>query len=65
MSAPRVFIPDPIHADGVARLRERFFVDAPAGGQDAAARRLAFSLADAVIIRNLPIDAGLMDSVRG
>ncbi len=62
MSAPRVFIPDPIHADGVARLRERFFVDAPAGGQDAAARRLAFSLADAVIIRNLPIDAGLMDS---
>lgn len=62
MSMPRVFIPDPIHADGVARLRERFFVDAPVGGQDAAARRLAFSQADAVIVRNLAIDANLMDS---
>ncbi len=62
MSMPRVFIPDPIHADGVARLRERCFVDAPAGGQDAAARRLAFSQADAVIVRNLAINADLMDS---
>ena len=62
MSLPCVFIPDPIHADGVARLRERFFVDAPMGGQDAAARRLAFSQADAVIVRNLAIDAELMDS---
>ncbi len=62
MSMPRVFIPDPIHADGVARLRERCFVDAPAGGQDAAARRLAFSLADAVIVRNAAINANLMDA---
>lgn len=62
MSLPRVFIPDPIHADGAARLRERFFVDAPAGEQDAAARRLAFSRADAVIVRNAAIDASLMDS---
>jgi D-3-phosphoglycerate dehydrogenase len=62
MNMPRVFIPDPIHADGVARLSGRFFVDAPAGGQDAAARRLAFAQADAVIVRNLAIDASLMDS---
>lgn len=62
MSLPRVFIPDPIHADGVARLSGRFFVDAPAGEQDAAARRLAFTQADAVIVRNVAIDANLMDS---
>jgi D-3-phosphoglycerate dehydrogenase len=62
MSLLRVFIPDPIHADGVMRLRDQFLVDAPAGEQDAAARRRAFSLADAVIVRNLAIDASLMDS---
>ena len=62
MSLPRVFIPDPIHADGVARLSGQFFVDAPVGEQDAAARRLAFAQADAVIVRNVPIDANLMDS---
>lgn len=62
MSLLRVFIPDPIHADGVARLRERFYVDAPAAEQDAEARRLAFSHADAVIVRNVAIDASLMDS---
>jgi D-3-phosphoglycerate dehydrogenase len=61
MSRPRVFIPDPIHADGLARLRERFVVDAPATAPDAAARRAAFSQADAVIVRNLAVDAKLMD----
>ena len=62
MSLPRVFIPDPIHADGVMRLRDQFLVDAPAGEQDDAARRRAFSCADAVIVRNLAINASLMDS---
>jgi D-3-phosphoglycerate dehydrogenase len=61
MGLPRVFIPDPIHEDGVARLRERFSVDS-SSGQDAAARRIAFSQADAVIVRNVPIDADLMDA---
>jgi D-3-phosphoglycerate dehydrogenase len=62
MSLPRVFIPDPIHPDGVARLGARFFVDAPKEPQDAAARRHSFTRADAVIVRNAPIDANLMDA---
>ena len=62
MSEFRVFIPDPIHADGLARLRECFVVEAPETAQDAATRRAAFSQADAVIVRNLTIDAKLMDS---
>ena len=61
MSLPRVFIPDPIHADGVTLLRGQFVVDAPAS-QDTAARRLAFAAADAVVVRNVAIDAALMDA---
>jgi hypothetical protein len=49
ISLPRVFIPDPIHSDGVARLSKPCVVDAPADAQDAAACRLSFSKADAVI----------------
>jgi D-3-phosphoglycerate dehydrogenase / 2-oxoglutarate reductase len=60
-TGPRVFIPDPIHAEAVARLRQPFLVDAPSGEQDAAARQLAYSLADAVIVRNRLMDASLLD----
>jgi D-3-phosphoglycerate dehydrogenase len=62
MNLPRVFIPDPIHAEGVTRLGERFFVDAPDAAQDAPARARSFTQADAVIVRNAPMDANLMDS---
>ena len=61
MSLPRVLIPHPIHADGVARLRGHFVVDAPPA-QDETARRKSFGNADALIVRNMGIDAGLMDA---
>jgi D-3-phosphoglycerate dehydrogenase / 2-oxoglutarate reductase len=57
----RVFIPDPIHADGIAELGQDFVVDAPAGEQDDRARLLAYSRADAVIVRNRTLDANLLD----
>jgi D-3-phosphoglycerate dehydrogenase len=56
-----VFIPDPIHADGVERLRGRCEVDAPPR-QDEAARHRSFAAADAIVVRNLTIDAPLMDA---
>jgi D-3-phosphoglycerate dehydrogenase / 2-oxoglutarate reductase len=62
MSPPRVFIPDPIHADGVMRLSERCEVFASDAMWDEAAKRAAFARADAVIVRNLRIDAKLMES---
>jgi D-3-phosphoglycerate dehydrogenase len=61
ISLPRVFIPDPI-PDGVARLSKPCVADAPVDAQDAAACRLSFSKADAVIVRNLPIDAALIEA---
>ena len=61
MTLPRVFIPDPIHADGIARLGAHFTVDAP-DSKDDATRRQCFASADAVIVRNLGIDAALMDN---
>jgi D-3-phosphoglycerate dehydrogenase len=61
MALPRVLIPHPIHADGLARLAGRFTVDAPARF-DEAGKRAAFADADAVIVRNLGIDAALMDA---
>ncbi len=61
MSRPRVFIPDPIHADGVARLDAHFEIDGPSG-DDESDRRRRFAKADAVIIRNRGIDAALMDA---
>jgi D-3-phosphoglycerate dehydrogenase len=54
----RVLIPDPIHGDGVALLREHFIVDVGEGGDSK--RRDAFGAADAVIVRNLPLDAPLI-----
>ena len=59
MSKPRVFVPDPIHADGLARLASLFTVEAPKG-QDAAARRRSFAEADAVVVRNAPMPAELL-----
>ncbi len=61
MTGLRVLIPDPIHKDGVARLREHFVVDALAS-RDSKDRRRAFAEADAVIIRNIAIDASLLDA---
>ncbi len=61
MSLPRVFIPDPIHGNGVDRLGAGFIIDAPTG-QDAAGRRKSFAAADAVIVRNIGIDAAVMDA---
>ena len=61
MTRSRVFIPDPVHADGIARLAPLFEVDAPSH-QDDADRRKSFAAADAVIVRNLRIDAALMDA---
>ena len=61
MSLPRVFIPHPIHADGIARLEGQFVVEAPLR-QDDEAQRQSFVDADAVIVRNIGIDARLMDA---
>lgn len=61
MILPRAFIPDPIHTDGLAQLAGHFVVDAPLA-QDEAARRQSFATAHAVIVRNVGIDAELMDA---
>ncbi len=61
MTDLRVFIPDPIHEDGIARLREHFLVDS-VSGRDADSRRRAFAEADAIIVRNIKIDAALIDA---
>jgi D-3-phosphoglycerate dehydrogenase len=61
MTLPRILIPHPIHADGLARLSGHFEIDAPAKF-DEAGKRAAFAAADAVIVRNLGIDAALMDA---
>jgi D-3-phosphoglycerate dehydrogenase len=58
---PRVFIPHPIHPDGVARLRSQFTVDAPTT-EDEAAFAASFADADAIVVRNLGIDAARMDA---
>jgi D-3-phosphoglycerate dehydrogenase len=55
----RVFIPDPIHADGVARLAQRFVVDQPPVG-DSDARHRGFAEADAVIVRNIAVDRAVL-----
>ena len=60
MSKPRVFIPHPIHADGIARLGEGFAVDAPETESEAGFVR-SFAEADALIVRNLKVDAERMD----
>ncbi len=62
MSLPRVFVPHPIHADGLARLAEHFFVDAPPH-QDEDDRRRSFEMADAVVVRNIAVDAALIDAM--
>jgi len=61
VSLPRVFIPHPIHADGICRLDGKFVVEAPLE-QDESAQRKSFANADAVIVRNFGIDADLMDA---
>ena len=61
MTLPRILIPHPIHADGLARLAGRFTIDAPAKF-DEARKREAFAAADAVIVRNIGIDGALMDA---
>jgi D-3-phosphoglycerate dehydrogenase len=63
LSLPRVFIPHPIHADGIARLEPQFEIEAPAAQSDEMTRR-SFTEADAVIVRNIRIDATLMDCCR-
>ncbi len=60
MSLPRVFIPHPIHGDGIVRLTKHFVVDAPLKHDDDACKK-SFAEADAVIVRNIGIDARLMD----
>ncbi len=62
MSLPRVFVPHPIHADGLARLAQHFVVDAPLH-QDEDERQRSFAMADAVVVRNIAIDAGLIDAL--
>lgn len=61
MSLPRVFIPHPIDIAGVDRLQQHFVVDAPLVHDEGACQKL-FAGADAVIVRNMPIDARLMDT---
>ena len=61
MSLPRVLIPHPIHADGIARLDGRFEVEAPLGASDETLRR-SFIDSDAAIVRNISVDAKLMDA---
>jgi D-3-phosphoglycerate dehydrogenase len=54
----RVFIPHPIHQDGVALLRQHFLVEDASPER----RREAFGEADAVIVRNIPVDAPLLEA---
>jgi D-3-phosphoglycerate dehydrogenase len=61
LARPRVFIPDPIHVDGVARLAERFVVDQPSAG-DSDARYRGFAKADAIIVRNIAVDRMVLDA---
>lgn len=61
MSLPRAFIPHPIHADGITLLAKHFIVDAPAS-QGEEAREKCFTNAEAVIVRNIGVDARLMDA---
>ncbi|MBN8994252.1 MAG: hydroxyacid dehydrogenase [Rhizobiales bacterium] len=61
MSLPRILIPHPIHQDGIDRLAGHFTVDAPAKFDDAR-KRESFAAADAVIVRNLGVDAALVDA---
>ncbi len=61
-SAPRVFVPHPIHADGLAKLAEHFAVDAPLH-QDEDAQRRSFTMADALVVRNIEIDAALIEAL--
>ena len=65
LNRPRVFIPDPVHSDGLARLRERCDVVAPEAALDAAGRAAEFARADAVVVRNLRVDASVMDASPG
>lgn len=60
MSLPRVFVPHPIHVAGLSRLAEHFVVDAPLR-QGIEEQQQSFALADAVVVRNLAVNAGLMD----
>jgi D-3-phosphoglycerate dehydrogenase len=60
---PHVVVPDEIHADGLARLREAtgFTLDAEGAlTPENLARRLA--LADAMVVRGTPVDAALLDA---
>jgi D-3-phosphoglycerate dehydrogenase / 2-oxoglutarate reductase len=61
VSVLRVFVPHPIHADGLARLAEHFVVDAPVC-QDTDEQLQSFAVADAVVVRNLGMDADLIDA---
>jgi len=61
VSRPRVFIPDPIHEDGVRRLSECLVVDMPAAS-DEATRRRGFAEADATIVRNIAVDRPVLDT---
>jgi D-3-phosphoglycerate dehydrogenase len=63
VTRPRVFIPDPIHEDGIRRLGERFVVEMPAA-TDAAARDRGFGEADAAIVRNIAVDRPVLDTAR-
>ena len=62
MSLPRVFIPHPIHADGIARLDGRFEVEAPLGASDESASPIIHRMRTRSIVRNISIDAKLMDA---
>jgi D-3-phosphoglycerate dehydrogenase len=57
---PRVILPDPIHSDGIAKLREHFVVEVFSDREEET-RLTAITRADAVIVRNVPISAELMD----
>lgn len=62
VTTPRVFVPHPIHADGLAKLAEHFTVDAQLH-QDEDAQRRSFAMADALVVRNIGIDAALIDTL--
>jgi D-3-phosphoglycerate dehydrogenase len=60
MDLPRVVLPDPIHSDGIAKLSEHFEVEV-FSDRDEETRLIAITRADAVVVRNVPIGADLMD----
>lgn len=62
---PTVVVADPIHPDGIERLKARFEVAVLPGLQTGREREEALSRADAIVVRTYEADAAAMDRAPG